>query len=110
MYRVSPKQVVSRQWVGALWGSCTGLMSMGPGLRLLCSGQVIPAGGNRVMHIFFTPMALDLDIRHKVECAAYALGFMSLDKEVRLPTWGEGAMAATSPLRVTLPAQPGHRQ
>ncbi|ERE76396.1 deleted in lung and esophageal cancer protein 1 [Cricetulus griseus] len=51
MYRVSPKQVV------------------------------IPAGGNRVMHIFFTPMALDLDIRHKVECAAYALGFMSLDKE-----------------------------
>ncbi|MEJ1285902.1 deleted in lung and esophageal cancer 1 [Cricetulus griseus] len=81
MYRVSPKQVVSRQWVGALWGSCTGLMSMGPGLRLLCSGQVIPAGGNRVMHIFFTPMALDLDIRHKVECAAYALGFMSLDKE-----------------------------
>lgn len=42
-------------------------------------------------------MVLDHDILNKVECTGYALGFMSLDKEVSLPTWGEGAMASSSP-------------
>ncbi|XP_041533320.1 deleted in lung and esophageal cancer protein 1 [Microtus oregoni] len=42
---------------------------------------VIPAGGHRTLYISFTPMVLGLDILHKVECAGYALGFMSLDKE-----------------------------
>ncbi|XP_051058224.1 deleted in lung and esophageal cancer protein 1 [Phodopus roborovskii] len=51
VYRISPKQVV------------------------------IPAGGNRTMHISFTPMVLGPDVPHKVGCTGYALGFMSLDKE-----------------------------
>lgn len=42
-------------------------------------------------------MVLGLDVLHKVECTGYALGFMSLDKEVSLPTRGEGAMASSSP-------------
>lgn len=42
-------------------------------------------------------MVLDLDILNKVECTGYALGFMSLDKEVSFPTWGEGATASSSP-------------
>lgn len=55
-------------------------------------------------------MVLGLDVLHKVECTGYALGFMSLDKEVSLPTWGEGAVATSSPLGVTLPAQPWDHQ
>lgn len=62
------------------------------------------------MHISFTPMVLDLDIPHKVGCTGYALGFMSLDKEVSLLTWGEGATATPSPLRGTLPPQPRDHQ
>lgn len=42
-------------------------------------------------------MVLGLDVLRKVECTGYALGFMSLDKEVSLPTRGEGAMASSSP-------------
>lgn len=42
-------------------------------------------------------MVLDHDILNKVECTGYALGFMSLDKEVSFPTWGEGATASSSP-------------
>lgn len=42
-------------------------------------------------------MVLGFDVLRKVECTGYALGFMSLDKEVSLPTQGGGAMASSSP-------------
>ncbi|KAL7976456.1 hypothetical protein Chor_008405 [Crotalus horridus] len=42
---------------------------------------VIPAGGAAAIHISFTPLMLP-EIIHKFECEGFALGFMSLDREV----------------------------
>lgn len=82
-----------------------------PGLpvntRLLCSCQVIPGGEHRTIYISFTPTVLGPGVMHKVGYTGYALGFMSLDKEVSLPTWAEGTMATFSPLGAPLPAPPG---
>lgn len=66
--------------------------------RLLCSCQVIPAGDYRTMFISFTPTVLGPGVMHKVGYTGYALGFMSLDKEVSLPT-----RATSSPLGAQLP-------
>lgn len=43
-------------------------------------------------------MVLGLGVLHKVACTGYALGYMSLDKEVSLATLGEGTVAASFPL------------
>ncbi|KAM4815106.1 deleted in lung and esophageal cancer protein 1 [Thomomys bottae] len=43
---------------------------------------VVPAGGKSTIHISFTPLTLGSHEMHKVECTGYALGFMSLDREV----------------------------
>lgn len=79
-------------------------------VRLLCSGQVIPAGDYRTIHISFTPTVLAPGVMHKVGYTGYVLGFMSLDKEVRFPTWAEGTVATSSPLGAPWPAQPRDQQ
>lgn len=65
-------------------------------LRLLCLCQVVPAGGSRTIYISFTPMVLSPDVLHKVGCTGYALGYMSLDNEVRLSQPGVGTMTKAS--------------
>lgn len=89
--------------VGVLEWSCLGLPV---NMRLLYSCQVIPALDYRTIYISFTPTVLGPGVMHKVGYAGYALGFMSLDKEVSLPTWAEGTMATPSPLGAPLPTQP----
>lgn len=79
-------------------------------MRPLYSCQVIPAGDYRTIYISFTPTVLGPGVMHKVGYAGYALGFMSLDKEVSLPTWAEGTMATPSPLGAPLSTQPRDQQ
>ncbi|XP_023619188.1 deleted in lung and esophageal cancer protein 1 [Myotis lucifugus] len=75
LYRISPKQVV------------------------------VPAGGSRAISISFTPMVLGPHVLHKVECAGYALGFMSLDSKVERELPGRRRRLqdlAVGPLRLDL--------
>lgn len=76
-YHISPLQMVSQGAEGCL-------PQQGPRvvLRLLCPCQVLPAGGSSTIYISFTPVVLDPEHSQKLECCGYALGFMSLDKEV----------------------------
>ncbi|KAG8138712.1 hypothetical protein E2320_001516 [Naja naja] len=67
---------------------------------------VLPAGGAAAIHISFTPLMLP-EIIHKFECEGFALGFMSLDREVirEVPgkvTREDGHLLA--PLRIDLQA------
>ncbi|XP_029139257.1 deleted in lung and esophageal cancer protein 1 [Protobothrops mucrosquamatus] len=67
---------------------------------------VIPAGGAAAIHISFTPLMLP-EIIHKFECEGFALGFMSLDREIirKVPekvTREDGHSLA--PLRIDLQA------
>ena len=79
--------------------------------RLLRSCQVIPAGEYRTISISFTPTVLGPGVMHKVEYTGYALAFMSLDKEVSLPTWAGAGVGdhghLLSPGSPTTPLSPG---
>ncbi|XP_060036598.1 deleted in lung and esophageal cancer protein 1 isoform X1 [Erinaceus europaeus] len=66
---------------------------------------VVPAGGSSSISISFTPLVLGPEILHKVDCAGYALGFMSLDNEVERELPGKrrrGQDFAVGPLRLDL--------
>ncbi|XP_004614681.2 deleted in lung and esophageal cancer protein 1 [Sorex araneus] len=66
---------------------------------------VVPAGGSSTIYISFTPVVLDPRHPQKVECAGFALGFMSLDEEVEIELPGQrwrGQDFAVGPLRLDL--------
>ncbi|XP_054936117.1 deleted in lung and esophageal cancer protein 1 isoform X4 [Physeter macrocephalus] len=56
---------------------------------------VVPAGGSSTIRISFTPVVLDPDVLHKVECTGSALGSMSLDDEVSAPGLGRAPTTAS---------------
>nr|XP_012311083.1 deleted in lung and esophageal cancer protein 1 isoform X3 [Aotus nancymaae] len=66
---------------------------------------VVPAGGSSTIYISFSPLVLSPDILHKVECAGYALGFMSLDSQEEREIPGKRRRLqdfAVGPLRLDL--------
>ncbi|XP_045392550.1 deleted in lung and esophageal cancer protein 1 isoform X1 [Lemur catta] len=66
---------------------------------------VVPAGGSSIIYVSFSPMVLSPHILHKVECTAYALGFMSLDDKVEREIPGKRRRLqdfAVGPLRLDL--------
>ncbi|XP_037357455.1 deleted in lung and esophageal cancer protein 1 [Talpa occidentalis] len=66
---------------------------------------VVPAGGSSTIFVSFTPPALGPEDPHKVECAGYALGFLSLDDEVERELPGRRRRLqdfAVEPLRLDL--------
>ncbi|XP_063159400.1 deleted in lung and esophageal cancer protein 1 [Candoia aspera] len=67
---------------------------------------VIPAGGAAAIHISFTPLMLP-EIIHKFECEGFALGFMSLDREIVRKVPGKVTREdghSVAPLRIDLQA------
>ncbi|XP_026534679.1 deleted in lung and esophageal cancer protein 1 [Notechis scutatus] len=67
---------------------------------------VLPAGGSAAIHISFTPLMLP-EIIHKFECEGFALGFMSLDREVIRKVPGKVTREdghSLAPLRIDLQA------
>uniref|UniRef100_A0A8C0JHE6 DLEC1 cilia and flagella associated protein n=1 Tax=Canis lupus dingo TaxID=286419 RepID=A0A8C0JHE6_CANLU len=66
---------------------------------------VVPTGGSSTISISYTPMVLGPEVLHKVKCVGYALGFMSLDDEVKRELPGRRHRLqdfAAGPLRLDL--------